>query len=111
MRDIEPLRYGAPGGYRRRDIFGSLHAFRRQLISPGQNHRDRKTEDDKDDDEAHAPGSGFPGPERWRWRFGSMSQADNGVGRGDAENISPAQFAEKILGFILLRGNVPPWNA
>ena len=82
-----------------------LDSFRRHFVGPGEDERDRETEEHENNDEAHRPGRDL---EDWKGRGRDLDEkpADRGVRHRDFVNIAPLQLGEEIAQ-IHGRGLIP----
>src|SRR6266566_1549838 len=77
-----------------RNPWGGLYSLRRYIVSPGEDERDRKTDQQKHDDKTQRPVRQFPCRNNRRTNLNDESRSDDISGR-DAINFPPLQLLEE----------------
>ena len=82
------MRSGYNGGWR------CTNALRCDVVRPGKNERDRKTQKQKGDHQTQRPVWQFPGRKCGRGQLYHASRGNN-ISRRDAVNLAPFHFLEE----------------
>ena len=77
-------------------IFRPLEAFGRQFKCPGENERDRKTDDNQQNDQANYPIWNIENRKHLRDSLGEGPAGDD-VSDRDFLNVAPLQFGEEVI--------------
>jgi hypothetical protein len=77
-----------------RNLWGGLNSLRRHVVSPGEDERDRKTDQQKHDDKTQRPVRQFPCRKNRRTNLNDESRSDDISGR-NAINFPPLQLLEE----------------
>src|SRR6266550_4523301 len=77
-----------------RNLWGGLNSLRRHVVSPGEDERDRKTDQQKHDHKTQRPVRQFPCRKNRRTNLNDESRSDDISGR-DAINFPPLQLLEE----------------
>ena len=89
--------------------FGALNSLRRQLEHPGQNERDRQTENDEHDNQADRPVRNIEHGKHLRDSLRERPARDD-VGDRNLVNIAPLQLGEEVVDLHFLRLCFSPVN-
>src|SRR6266550_312083 len=77
-----------------RNPWGGLNSLRRHVVSPGEDERDRKTDQQKHDDETQRPARQLPCRNNRRTNLNDEPRSNDISGR-DAINFPPLQLLEE----------------
>jgi hypothetical protein len=83
-----------PARFMRRHIHGALDAFRRELESPREDQRERKSQGKEEHYEPHRPDRNFEERENLG-RDLNQDPADDGISDRDAVNVPSLQFPQE----------------